>query len=70
MNLPTALARCFANFPKGIVMCAGLWSLIIICLVHSAVTRPLKIQRHFSKRYWYAIFQRMLTVMRMFVVGP
>ena len=35
MNLPTALARRFANFPRVIVLCAGVWSLVIICVVHS-----------------------------------
>jgi hypothetical protein len=35
MNLHTALATRFANFSTVIVLCAGVWSLVMIWLLHS-----------------------------------
>jgi hypothetical protein len=35
MNLQTALATRFANFSTAIVLCAGVWSLVMIWLLHS-----------------------------------
>ena len=46
MSLPTALARRFANSPRDVVLCAGVWSLVIIGIVPATKTKRDKILAH------------------------